>query len=1101
MFRWINGDAEQVFLDHPDGRSEDVTGLLNKTVTENGNYRFRFLAGGTTASFEYNLTMPTATATATVNVTARKTDRSVSLSGGSFTYGDSVGLSSSTNGDGVPSYTIVSGPGTLSGGSLSASSAGAIRVRVDYPETDTFTAGSAEADFTVNRRDRTVTLDGGTLTYGDSLLVTSSTNGDGSPSYSVEAGPGSLSGSSLSATGIGAVRVRVAYPETGGYAAGSAEVVITVIPRGVRIILADQDFTYDGFAKVATYSVSDAAATLTADVSRGPEAGLYTVSVSAFGNYTGSATATLRILPVIDAFTLNPAAAPQLSISASPEVSTYGDGNSIITWSTTGGDHGMVTGPGLETPQPHGTHTLERPRAGAYVYSATAHAADHRLSWQARGGSQLVLHTPAGPVNVSGRTDFTTRTPGDYRLVASAPGVATSSATLFAPAPAAVTAQVTVRINPAPLTAIPVATTVTYGDDMPTSVSVTYEGWKYHDGASPRDHVQGQPRVRPAETVRDAGVHSLVTEPGSFASSNYTFVPGVNTLTVLRAPLTILPTPVEIDYGEPLPRDWPVEYSGWRYEDGATPARYLAGAPKITTAGDPRNAGDYTVIAEPGSLSSGNYRFSGARGRLTIRPAPLTATPKDLVLTYGDPLPESPDVAYSGWKYNDEIDRSKAMTGAPSVEVTSAWHDVGTYALRTRPGSFASTNYRLVEGTGRLTVQPAPLVVQPKNRTMIYGDSVSRFDYDLVGWKYDDGRSPSRVASGLPDVVPQGYHGDTGLYSLVSQPGSFSSANYRFVSATATLQVNHALPVASFEDKVLTAEDRVSSSHLNALWRLSNNPSFRADVPTAYSITGVASVLTAGMRLPGGVYTVRASVPGTRNTLPATRDVTFYVLDASLGSLTLRPVYPGMARVSWTTLAGSSTTLAGTGPGWSFTETVDPAGTRTFESLASGYEGIYQATITVSRGGVSLSRSASWTIQRAPQTLAITPFWTSDPESGLNYVWRDWFHQTRTGTDVSNGDWLSRAVTAPSGLPISWASDAPTRVHWADGTLRAGENSGLTRLTASVAGDGNWLPGSTSVEFELVALPNLNAAFPDKSGNITRSNDKPSGKSIIIRAP
>ena len=66
-------------------------------------------------------------------------------------------------------------------------------------------------------------------------------------------------------------------------------------PKAVSFSFGDLSHQYDGSMKTASVSASDPSATYNSDLTKGPSSGSYTVSATAYGNYSGSGSDTLVI--------------------------------------------------------------------------------------------------------------------------------------------------------------------------------------------------------------------------------------------------------------------------------------------------------------------------------------------------------------------------------------------------------------------------------------------------------------------------------------------------------------------------------------------------------------------------------------------------------------------------------------------------------------------------------------------------------------------------------------------------------------------------------------------------------------------------------------
>jgi uncharacterized protein (DUF1800 family) len=78
-----------------------------------------------------------------------------------------------------------------------------------------------------------------TLTYGQGpVLLTTSSASPAPISYAVVSGPGTLTGSQLTSTGVGAINVSATQPASGDYASASASITVNVLPATPQLTFA-----------------------------------------------------------------------------------------------------------------------------------------------------------------------------------------------------------------------------------------------------------------------------------------------------------------------------------------------------------------------------------------------------------------------------------------------------------------------------------------------------------------------------------------------------------------------------------------------------------------------------------------------------------------------------------------------------------------------------------------------------------------------------------------------------------------------------------------------------------------------------------------------
>ena len=231
------------------------------------------------------------------------------------------------------SYTVVSGPATLSGATLTITGAGDVVVRASQAGNSTYNAAaSVDRTFTVGRAAQTITFAAlAPRTYGDAafgLVATSDSNL--AVTYSVLTGPATVTGNQLTLTGAGSVVLQASQPGDTNYNA-AAPVTQTLTVATKTLIATAQDVTRTVGAVNPVFTVvytggfvgSDNAAGFLAPVVLTTTAGL----LSPVGTYpitaTGGSSANYTLTFV--AGTLTVSKASQTITFAAPPAQTFGN--------------------------------------------------------------------------------------------------------------------------------------------------------------------------------------------------------------------------------------------------------------------------------------------------------------------------------------------------------------------------------------------------------------------------------------------------------------------------------------------------------------------------------------------------------------------------------------------------------------------------------------------------------------------------------------------------------------------------------------------------------------------------------------------------------
>ena len=172
-----------------------------------------------------NYTAGSRTAAFTVSAAAP----AINFSVGNHTYGDApFAVSGSSNSGGAMTYSVISGPATVSGSLVTLTGAGPVVLEVSQAAAGNYAAGSRTAAFTVAAAVPAIGFSVGNHTYGDApFAVSASSNSSGAMTYSVISGSATVSGTLVTVTGAGPVVLEAAQAAAGNYATGNRTAAFT----------------------------------------------------------------------------------------------------------------------------------------------------------------------------------------------------------------------------------------------------------------------------------------------------------------------------------------------------------------------------------------------------------------------------------------------------------------------------------------------------------------------------------------------------------------------------------------------------------------------------------------------------------------------------------------------------------------------------------------------------------------------------------------------------------------------------------------------------------------------------------------------------------
>ena len=138
-------------------------------------------------------------------------------------------MSATSNSTGAFTYTVVSGPATISGATVTLTGAGTVVLQASEAADSNYAAGSKTATFTVGLGTPTIAFTVPNQSYGAApFLVSATSNSTGAFTYTVVSGPATISGATVTLTGAGTVVLMASEAADSNYAAGSKTATFTV---------------------------------------------------------------------------------------------------------------------------------------------------------------------------------------------------------------------------------------------------------------------------------------------------------------------------------------------------------------------------------------------------------------------------------------------------------------------------------------------------------------------------------------------------------------------------------------------------------------------------------------------------------------------------------------------------------------------------------------------------------------------------------------------------------------------------------------------------------------------------------------------------------
>lgn len=609
------------------------------------------------------------------------------------TYGDSAFSVSATASSGLPvSFSVLSGPASISGSTVTISGVGTVTIRASQPGDANYNAAApVDRSFSVAKASQTISF--GSLaskTYGDPAFTVSATASSGLPvSFSVLSGPASINGSTVTISGVGTVTIRASQSGNANYnAATSVDRSFAVVKANQTIsfgTLSDKTYGDPPFAVSASassglvvqFSVVSGPATLNGTTVTLTGPGTVTIRAAQPGNANYSAATSVdRSFQVVSS----------VAITVQPQSQTVSAGENI-TFSVTASGSGSLS--------------YQWQKNGANISGAT-------------GPSYLL-------------TNVQTSSAGNYRvIVTGSSGSVTSS-------------DATLTVNPAAptITTQPQSETVAAGANVSFAVAAKGTnplGYQWRKNGSDIAGATSATYVITGVQMSHAGTYTV-----NVSNSVGSTLSNAATLTITAAPvITQQPQNQTVATGGTV--TFTVTATGnpaptyqWR-KDGANIAGAASAALSISNA-QPSHAGSYTVVVTNalGSVTSAAAVLTVSSGApaITSQPQPVTVTVGDTT-TMSVTATGNPTLTYQWRKNGANLSNNGHVSGATSATLNFSNVDAS---------DTASYDVVVTNGLGSATSAVAVLIVQDPN---VSGDGGSL----PANWPNQEGTGPSRPGGG-----------------------------------------------------------------------------------------------------------------------------------------------------------------------------------------------------------------------------------------------------------------------------------------------------------------------------------------------------------------
>jgi hypothetical protein len=370
-----------------------------------------------------------------------------------------LAVSSTSNSTGAITYSVVSGPATISGSTVTLTGAGTVMLQASQAAAGTYTAGSAQTSFVVNPGSPALAFVAiPSKTVGAApFAVSTTTKSSGSIAYSVVSGPATISGNTVTLTGAGTVTLQANEAAAGNYTTAVATTTATVqaavdyslsalpsslsVSRGANATTTIKVTAINSFTGSVSLAASGLPAGVTASFSPASTTSSSTLTLTASSTATvGAATITITgtsgalVHTTTVALTVATTATPDYALSALPSsisIPVSASGSSTIAVADLNGFSGVVS---LKiSTLPTGVSAVFSPAttsgSSTLTFTAKSYSTVGTVTVTVTGTSGTLVHTTTITLTIAPAPDFSfTVSPSPYSIAQG--GSETSTATV-----------------------------------------------------------------------------------------------------------------------------------------------------------------------------------------------------------------------------------------------------------------------------------------------------------------------------------------------------------------------------------------------------------------------------------------------------------------------------------------------------------------------------------------------------------------------------------------------------------------------------------------------------------------------------------------------
>jgi hypothetical protein len=731
-----------------------------------------------------NLAGTVTSATATLTVVTEVPTLSFAPIGAQIYGAAAFAVSATSASSGAVNYTVVSGPATIAGSTVTLTGAGTVMLSASQVANGNYAAATTTTSFTV--AGEVPTLSFATIaakTYGAPAFAVSATSASsGVVTYTVVSGPATIAGSTVTLTGAGTVMLSANQAASGNYALAAATTSFTVateVPTLSFATIAAKTYGAPAFAVSATsassgavtYTVVSGPATILADMVTLTGTGTVVLSASqvANGNYAAATTTT--------SFTVA-TEVPTLSF-ATIAAETYG--NAAFAVSATSASSGAVSYSVVSGPATIVGSIVTLTGAGTVVLTASQVANSNFAAATTTTSFTVATEVPTLsfatiPTETYGTAPFTVSTTSmsssavTYTVASGPATIVGSTVTPTGAGTVVLTASQAANVNYAAATA---TTSFTVAAEVPTLsfatiAAKTYGAPAFAVSATSASRgavsysVANGPATIAGSTVTLTGAGTVVLAANQAATGNYAAATATTSFTVApEVPTLSFATIPAETYGNAA---FPV--SATSASIGAVTYTVVSG-PAIIVGSTVTLTGAGTVVLSASQAANGNYAAATTTTSFTVVPS-VTITPITPANSILAPGSQTLSATASNGALTWTADGGTITAGGVWTSPSAA----GTYTIMA-----TSVDEPSVSASTTVTISKPVIIMQPVSENVCSGYSSSLTIGANYATSYQWTLNGSNVGTESTIILPDATSANDGSYICTATSAAGSTAS------------------------------------------------------------------------------------------------------------------------------------------------------------------------------------------------------------------------------------------------------------------------------------------------------------------------------------